>query len=155
MKLNASDFFGNVLFLTRKRIERDLNKLRKRIDRNDWGERPATVNAFYSSDNNEISKPIFQRNLESRTGVSNFSVPCRNIAISCFSIGCTSVRPLWTHRDGNRTRNHSRIWRSRYASVKFFEPEERDFAFLKNHLILLAGGENLSSAERFQEVKSV
>ena len=38
-------------------FKRDLNKIGKPVDRNEWGMTPPTVNAYYSADMNEIVFP--------------------------------------------------------------------------------------------------
>ncbi len=55
--VKRDDYFGNVRRASAFRIQENLAKLGKPIDRTEWGMTPATVNAYYSPSMNEIVFP--------------------------------------------------------------------------------------------------
>ncbi len=56
-EVQRADYFGNVRRATAYRIQENLKKLGKPIDRTEWGMTPPTVNAYYSPSMNEIVFP--------------------------------------------------------------------------------------------------
>ena len=57
LKVKDGDLFGNVLRATQFEYERQLNKLGKPVDKDEWGMTPQTVNAYYNPTLNEIVFP--------------------------------------------------------------------------------------------------
>jgi putative endopeptidase len=57
IKITAGDYAGNVLRANEFEFKRNLDKLGKPIDRNEWGMTPPTVNAYYNPTMNEIVFP--------------------------------------------------------------------------------------------------
>ena len=57
IKITADDYAGNVERASEFEFQRNLNKLGKPIDRNEWGMTPPTVNAYYNPTMNEIVFP--------------------------------------------------------------------------------------------------
>jgi predicted metalloendopeptidase len=57
LQVVAGDVVGNVLRSNEFDYNRDLNKLGKPIDRNEWGMNPQTVNAYYNPEQNVIVFP--------------------------------------------------------------------------------------------------
>jgi len=57
MTFTASDLIGNVLRASEFEYNRNVNKLGKPIDRDEWGMTPQTVNAYYNPELNEIVFP--------------------------------------------------------------------------------------------------
>ncbi|MEN9865896.1 MAG: hypothetical protein RL748_1486 [Pseudomonadota bacterium] len=57
IEIKADDLIGNMIRSTRHAYQRELNKLGKPIDRNEWGISPQTVNAYYNPELNEIVFP--------------------------------------------------------------------------------------------------
>lgn len=57
LRINRSDYFGNVLRSTRYEHRRNVRRLGRPIDRLDWYCPPQTVNAFYNPPTNEILFP--------------------------------------------------------------------------------------------------
>jgi predicted metalloendopeptidase len=55
--IKRDDYFGNVRRASAHRIQENLAKLGKAIDRTEWGMTPPTVNAYYSPTMNEIVFP--------------------------------------------------------------------------------------------------
>ena len=56
-EVRRDDYFGNVRRASTHRIQENLAKLGKPIDRTEWGMTPPTVNAYYSPTMNEIVFP--------------------------------------------------------------------------------------------------
>ena len=57
LQISRDDLWGNVLRAREFEYRRDLNKLGKPVDRNEWGMTPQTINAYYNPLMNEIVFP--------------------------------------------------------------------------------------------------
>ena len=57
LEIDADDLFGNVMRSNLVEHERNVNKLGKPIDREEWSMTPQTINAYYSPTKNEIVFP--------------------------------------------------------------------------------------------------
>jgi len=57
VQITANDFFGNYRSATSFEVHRDLKKIGKPVDRNEWGMTPPTVNAYYNPQMNDINFP--------------------------------------------------------------------------------------------------
>ncbi len=57
LSVAQNDLFGNWMRAQEFEYQRNIAKLGKPIDRNEWGMRPHTVNAYYSREKNEIVFP--------------------------------------------------------------------------------------------------
>ena len=57
LSISRSSYVTNILNANAFEFQRDLNKLGKPVDRTEWGMTPPTVNAYYSSEMNEIVFP--------------------------------------------------------------------------------------------------
>jgi len=57
LTINRGEYFQNVLRSREFEYNRELNKLGKPVDRNEWGMTPPTINAYYNSSMNEIVFP--------------------------------------------------------------------------------------------------
>jgi putative endopeptidase len=57
LQISRDDLFGNVQRAEEFEYRRDLNKLGKPVDRNEWGMTPQTINAYYNPLMNEIVFP--------------------------------------------------------------------------------------------------
>jgi endothelin-converting enzyme/putative endopeptidase len=57
LKIERGDFYGNGTRAIEFESERDLNKIGKPVDRNEWGMTPPTVNAYYNPQMNDINFP--------------------------------------------------------------------------------------------------
>ena len=57
LQISRDDLWGNVLHAREFEYRRNLNKLGKPVDRNEWGMTPQTINAYYNPLMNEIVFP--------------------------------------------------------------------------------------------------
>ena len=57
LQISRDDLWGNVVRATEFEYRRNLDKLGKPVDRNEWGMTPQTVNAYYNPPMNEIVFP--------------------------------------------------------------------------------------------------
>ena len=57
VQIKANDFFGNYQSAASFEVHRNLNKIGKPVDRNEWGMTPPTVNAYYNPQMNDINFP--------------------------------------------------------------------------------------------------
>ena len=57
VQIKADDFFGNYQSAASFEVHRNLNKIGKPVDRNEWGMTPPTVNAYYNPQMNDINFP--------------------------------------------------------------------------------------------------
>lgn len=53
--LSENEFFVNWIKVFEKKIDKTLKTLRKPVDKNEWSVPPVVINAFYNSNENEIS----------------------------------------------------------------------------------------------------
>jgi len=57
LRIEKEDLFGNVLRANMFEYDRNLHKLGRPVDRNEWRMTPQTVNAYYNAERNEIVLP--------------------------------------------------------------------------------------------------
>ncbi|HEY4587479.1 MAG TPA: M13-type metalloendopeptidase [Brevundimonas sp.] len=57
LEIKADDLFGNAQRVARFEWQDDVSRLGRPVDKEEWGMTPQTVNAYYSSVNNEIAFP--------------------------------------------------------------------------------------------------
>ena len=57
VKIDADDFAGNIQRTGEFELHRDINKIGKPVDRGEWEISPATVDAYYSAQMNDINFP--------------------------------------------------------------------------------------------------
>jgi len=57
VQITATDFFGNYRNASSFEVHRDLKKIGKPVDKNEWGMTPPTVNAYYNPQMNDINFP--------------------------------------------------------------------------------------------------
>src|SRR5258708_25524415 len=57
LQISRDDLWGNVMRANEFEYRRNLDKLRKPVDRNEWQMKPQTVNAYYNPPINEIVLP--------------------------------------------------------------------------------------------------
>jgi putative endopeptidase len=57
VNITKESYFKNIMTASRFEFLRDLNKIGKPVDRNEWGMTPQTVNAYYNPNMNEIVFP--------------------------------------------------------------------------------------------------
>jgi endothelin-converting enzyme/putative endopeptidase len=57
VQITPGDFFANYRSAATFEVHRDLNKIGKPVDRNEWGMTPPTVNAYYNPQMNDINFP--------------------------------------------------------------------------------------------------
>lgn len=54
MTIVDDHFMNNILYILKWDAERNLNMLRKPVDKDKWATEPAVVNAFYNPNKNDI-----------------------------------------------------------------------------------------------------
>ena len=57
LNITRDSYYQNIMAASRFEFDRDINKIGKPVDRNEWGMTPQTVNAYYSPNMNEIVFP--------------------------------------------------------------------------------------------------
>ena len=57
LKIVPGDFFGNIARASEFEAHREMNKIGKPVDHNEWGMSPPTVNAYYDAQMNDINFP--------------------------------------------------------------------------------------------------
>ena len=97
-QVDRVSYVGNVLRGRHFEFERDLAKIGKPVDRNEWGMTPPTVNAYYNPLMNEI---VF---------------PAGILQPPFFDPKADRRDQLRRHRRGDRPRNDARLRRSGRAS---------------------------------------
>lgn len=115
LKIQRGDLLGNFLRANEFEAKRNINKIGKPLDRNEWGMTPPTVNAYYSPPRNEIvfpagilQPPFFDKNADDATNFGGIGVVIGHELTHGFDDQGRkydpqgNLRDWWTPEDGKR-----------------------------------------------------
>lgn len=115
VKIVRGDLLGNFLRANEFEAKRDVNKIGKPLDRNEWGMTPPTVNAYYSPPRNEIvfpagilQPPFFDKNADDATNFGSIGVVIGHELTHGFDDQGRkydpqgNLRDWWTPEDGKK-----------------------------------------------------
>jgi putative endopeptidase len=115
VKIVRGDLLGNFLRANEFEARRDVNKIGKPLDRNEWGMTPPTVNAYYSPPRNEIvfpagilQPPFFDKNADDATNFGSIGVVIGHELTHGFDDQGRkydpqgNLRDWWTPEDGKK-----------------------------------------------------
>jgi putative endopeptidase len=115
LKIQRGDLVGNFLRANEFEARRNINKIGKPLDRNEWGMTPPTVNAYYSPPRNEIvfpagilQPPFFDKNADDATNFGAIGVVIGHELTHGFDDQGRkfdpqgNLRDWWTPEDGKR-----------------------------------------------------
>jgi putative endopeptidase len=115
LKIQRGDLVGDFLRANEFEARRNINKIGKPLDRNEWGMTPPTVNAYYSPPRNEIvfpagilQPPFFDKNADEATNFGGIGVVIGHELTHGFDDQGRkydpqgNLRDWWTPEDGKR-----------------------------------------------------
>ena len=115
LKIQRGDLVGDFLRANEFEARRNINKIGKPLDRNEWGMTPPTVNAYYSPPRNEIvfpagilQPPFFDKNADDATNFGGIGVVIGHELTHGFDDQGRkydpqgNLRDWWTPEDGKR-----------------------------------------------------
>ncbi|WP_306391396.1 M13 family metallopeptidase [Telluria beijingensis] len=134
LTVNRDDLVGNVMRSREVEYNRELNKLGKPIDRDEWGMTPQTVNAYYNPELNEIvfpaailQPPFFDANADDAVNYGGIGAVIGHEISHGFDDqgsqydGDGNMRNWWTEEDGKRFGEKTKALIAQYAA---FSPLE-------------------------------
>jgi putative endopeptidase len=123
------DLIGNFLRANEFEAHRDINKIGKPLDRNEWGMTPPTVNAYYSPARNEIvfpagilQPPFFDKNADDATNFGGIGVVIGHELTHGFDDQGRkfdpqgNLRDWWTQEDGKEFEERASCVANEYSS---------------------------------------
>jgi putative endopeptidase len=115
VEIVRGDLLGNFLRANEFEAKRDVNKIGKPLDRNEWGMTPPTVNAYYSPPRNEIvfpagilQPPFFDKEADDATNFGSIGVVIGHELTHGFDDQGRkydpqgNLRDWWTPEDGKK-----------------------------------------------------
>ena len=134
LTVKRDDLVGNVMRSREVEYNRELNKLGKPIDRDEWGMTPQTVNAYYNPELNEIvfpaailQPPFFDANADDAVNYGGIGAVIGHEISHGFDDqgsqydGDGNMRNWWTEEDGKRFGEKTKALIAQYAA---FSPLE-------------------------------
>ncbi|MCD2517709.1 M13 family peptidase [Massilia sp. G4R7] len=129
LTVKRDDLVGNVMRSREVEYNRELNKLGKPIDRDEWGMTPQTVNAYYNPELNEIvfpaailQPPFFDANADDAVNYGGIGAVIGHEISHGFDDqgsqydGDGNMRNWWTEEDGKRFAEKTKVLIAQYAS---------------------------------------
>ncbi len=123
------DFYGNVEHATRFEVRRTLNKIGKPLDRGEWVMTPPTVNAYYSSQMNDVNfpagvlqPPLFDPKMDDAPGYGNTGGTIGHELIHGFDDegrqfdAKGNLTSWWTPQDNTRFKERAQCIVDQYAN---------------------------------------
>ena len=129
LNVKRDDLVGNVMRSREVEYNRELNKLGKPIDRDEWMMTPQTVNAYYNPELNEIvfpaailQPPFFDMNADDAVNYGAIGAVIGHEISHGFDDqgsqydGDGNMRNWWTEEDGKRFAEKTKVLIQQYAS---------------------------------------
>jgi len=129
LKIERDDLVGNFLRANEFEARRNINKIGKPLDRNEWGMTPPTVNAYYSPPRNEIvfpagilQPPFFDKNADDATNFGAIGLVIGHELTHGFDDQGRkfdpqgNLRDWWTPEDGKRFEERASCVANEYSS---------------------------------------
>jgi predicted metalloendopeptidase len=126
--VSRDDLVGNVMRSRDVEYNRELNKLGKPIDRDEWGMTPQTINAYYNPEMNEIvfpaailQPPFFDADADDAVNYGGIGAVIGHEISHGFDDqgsqydGDGNMRNWWTEEDGKRFAEKTKMLVSQYA----------------------------------------
>ncbi|WP_020655196.1 M13 family metallopeptidase [Massilia niastensis] len=129
LSIKRDDLVGNVMRSREVEYNRELNKLGKPIDREEWGMTPQTVNAYYNPELNEIvfpaailQPPFFDANADDAVNYGGIGAVIGHEISHGFDDqgsqydGDGNMRNWWTAEDSKKFAEKTKVLINQYAS---------------------------------------
>ena len=157
LKIAEGDLFGNILRATEFEYKRNMNKLGKPVDRDEWGMTPQTINAYYNPPLNEIvfpaailQPPFFDMNAEDAVNYGAIGgVIGHEIGHGFDDQGSTFdgngvMRNWWNEKDQQEFKKRTGALEQQYNAFKVFRDLNVNGAFTLGENIGDLGGLNIA-----------
>jgi putative endopeptidase len=128
LNVKRGDLVGNVMRSREVEYNRELNKLGKPIDRDEWGMTPQTINAYYNPELNEIvfpaailQPPFFDAKADDAVNYGGIGAVIGHEISHGFDDqgsqydGDGNMRNWWTEEDGKRFAEKTKVLIQQYA----------------------------------------
>ncbi|MEX5745694.1 M13 family metallopeptidase [Massilia sp. X63] len=128
LNVKRDDLVGNVMRSREVEYQRELNKLGKPIDRDEWGMTPQTVNAYYNPELNEIvfpaailQPPFFDAKADDAVNYGGIGAVIGHEISHGFDDqgsqydGDGNMRNWWTEEDGKKFAEKTKVLIQQYA----------------------------------------
>ena len=129
LKIDRDDLMGNFLRANEFEARRQINKIGKPLDRNEWAMTPPTVNAYYSAAHNEIvfpagilQPPFFDKNADDATNFGAIGLVIGHELTHGFDDQGRkfdpqgNLRDWWTAEDGKQFEERASCVANEYSS---------------------------------------
>jgi predicted metalloendopeptidase len=129
VKIVRGDLLGDFLRANEFEARRDVNKISKPLDRNEWGMTPPTVNAYYSPPRNEIvfpagilQPPFFDKSADEATNFGGIGVVIGHELTHGFDDQGRkydpqgNLRDWWTAEDGEKFEQRASCVANEYSA---------------------------------------
>jgi len=129
IKIDRDDFYGNVTLATRFDLHRQLAKIGKPVDLDEWFMSPATVNAYYNASMNDINfpagvlmPPLYDPKMDAAPNYGNTGGTIGHELVHGFDDqgrqydGDGNLRDWWTTEDASAFEQRAQCIRDQYAT---------------------------------------
>ena len=129
IKIGRDDFYGNVTLATRFDLHRQLAKIGKPVDLDEWFMSPATVNAYYNASMNDINfpagvlmPPLYDPKMDAAPNYGNTGGTIGHELVHGFDDqgrqydGDGNLRDWWTTEDASAFEQRAQCIRDQYAT---------------------------------------
>jgi len=132
--IKRDDFFGNLVRATDFDLNRQLDRIGKPVDLDEWFMSPATVNAYYNPSMNDINfpagvlmPPLYDPKMDDAPGYANTGGTIGHELVHGFDDegrqydGDGNLRDWWTEKDAKGFEERADCIREQYASYKVID----------------------------------
>jgi len=132
--IKRDDFFGNLVRATDFDLNRQLDRIGKPVDRDEWFMSPATVNAYYNPSMNDINfpagvlmPPLYDPKMDDAPGYANTGGTIGHELVHGFDDegrqydGDGNLRDWWTEEDARAFEERANCIREQYASYNVID----------------------------------
>lgn len=134
IQISRDDYFGNVTRATDFELKRQMSRIGKPVDRDEWGMTPATVNAYYNPSMNDINfpaavlmPPLYDPKMDAAPNYGNTGGTIGHELVHGFDDegrqfdGDGNLRDWWTEQDAASFEQGAKCIRDQYASYRVID----------------------------------
>ena len=134
IRVSRDDYFGNVTRATDFELQRQMSRIGKPVDRDEWGMTPATVNAYYNPSMNDINfpaavlmPPLYDPKMDAAPNYGNTGGTIGHELVHGFDDegrqfdGDGNLRDWWTEQDAASFGQGAKCIRDQYASYRVID----------------------------------
>jgi endothelin-converting enzyme/putative endopeptidase len=134
IRISRDDYFGNVTRATDFELKRQMSRIGKPVDRDEWFMTPATVNAYYNPSMNDINfpaavlmPPLYDPKMDAAPNYGNTGGTIGHELVHGFDDegrqfdGDGDLRNWWTEQDAASFEQGAKCIRDQYASYRVID----------------------------------